>query len=116
MRGMLLCVCQGECPSFDDMNEYEVMNELRREGLVDWVALHPQLCATDGDRFLEELLRAGEEVDELYVGACGPTMQEKMFRDAFEAVDFDKDKFIPIEVRNMTTEQVVEKFKEAIEK
>lgn len=113
-KGLLLCVCQGSCPSFKDMDEYEVLNQLRREELVDWVGLHPQLCSKDGDRYLIELLR-GADVDELYVGGCDPVMQEKMFRDAFEAAGFSQDKFTGVEIRNLNTEQVVDKLKKALE-
>jgi len=49
MKGLLLCVCQGTCPSFQNMNIFEILNTIRREGLVDFVAIHPQLCADDGD-------------------------------------------------------------------
>ncbi len=112
-KGLLLCVCQGSCPSFQDMNIFEVGNALRREKLIDYVAVHPQLCATDGDAFLTTLLKEGE-TDRLYVAACDPTMQVKMFRDAFEAAGFDQSKFTGVEIRNMNTEQAVGAIKEAI--
>lgn len=112
-KGLLICVCQGNCPSFEGLDEYEALNAIRREKLVDWAGIHPQLCSKDGDKYLIELLR-GAEVDELYVGACTPTMQQKMFRGAFEEVGFNKDNFFPVEIRNMNTEEVVEALKEAI--
>ena len=65
-KGFLLCVCQGTCPFFDKMNFFEILNRLRREGLVDWVGLHPQLCAEDGDLYLQALLQ-GSDIDFLYV-------------------------------------------------
>src|SRR5659263_757730 len=65
------------------MDTFEVLNTLRRENIFEWVGVHPQLCAEDGDRYLKELLK-GAEIDELYVAACDPTMQRKMFRDAFD--------------------------------
>ena len=112
-KGLLLCVCQGNCPSFQELDEYKALNDIRRAGLVEWVGLHPQLCSTDGDKYLVELLK-GSDVDELYVGACDPTMQIKMFRDAFEKAGFSADKFHPVEIRNLNTEQVVEKIKAAL--
>ncbi|MGC9398163.1 MAG: heterodisulfide reductase subunit A-like protein [Anaerolineae bacterium] len=115
-KGLLLCVCQGNCPSFQQMNIFEVGNAIRREKLVDYVAIHPQLCATDGDEFLKTLLSGvdSEETDELYVGACDPTMQVKMYRDAFEAVGFESDKLHGVDIRNMDTEQAVEAIKALI--
>ena len=115
-KGLLLCVCQGDCPSFHDMNIFEVGNAIRREKLVDYIAIHPQLCARDGDEFLKTLLSGvdSEETDELYVGACDPVMQIKMFRDAFEAVGFESDKLRGIDIRNMDTEQTVEAIKALI--
>ncbi len=115
-KGLLLCVCQGDCPSFQEMNIFEVGNAIRREKLVDYIAIHPQLCARDGDEFLKTLLSGvdSEETDKLYVGACDPTMQVKMFRDAFEAVGFESDKLRGVDIRNMDTEQAVEAIKTLI--
>lgn len=112
-KGLLLCVCQGTCPSFQKMDTFEVLNTLRREGIFEWVGLHPQLCADDGDRYLRELLR-GAQIDELYVAACDPTMQRKMYRDAFDDVGFPRDKHIGIEIRNMNTQQVIDEIKKAV--
>ena len=113
-RGLLFCVCLGTCPSFKDTNEYEVLNAIRREKLVDWVGIHPQLCSTDGDEYLKTLL-SNSNVDELYVAGCDPVMQKKMFRDAFDAAGFDRDKHIGIEVRNMRTEEVIGTIKKTIQ-
>lgn len=112
-KGLLLCVCQGTCPSFHQMDVFEVLNSIRRENLVDFVALHPQLCATDGDEYLKTLTK-NKDIDMLYVAGCDPTMQEKMFRDAFESASFDRTKHKGVDIRNMTTEQAVEKIKELI--
>lgn len=112
--GLLFCVCLGTCPSFKDTNEYEVLNALRREKLVDWVGLHPQLCSTDGDEYLKTLL-GGSDVDELYVAGCDPVMQKKMFKDAFDVAGFARDKHIGVEMRNMKTEKVIDTIKEKIQ-
>jgi len=112
-KGLLFCVCQGTCPAFEEMNEYEVLNILRKEKLFDWVALHPQLCALDGDEFLKALLK-DLDVDMLFVAGCDPIMQKKMFRDAFETVGFPQERHVGIEVRNMTTQEVVETIKKAV--
>ena len=111
-KGLLLCVCEGTCPSFQSMNIFEVLNTLRRQKVFDWVALHPQLCADDGDVYLQELLR-GAEVDQIVVAGCDPRMQGKLFRDAFEAAGFDRSRHVGVDIRNMTTEQAVEAIKQA---
>ena len=112
-KGLILCVCQGTCPSFKKMDTMEVLNAIRRENIVDFVSLHPQLCADDGDEYLKILLD-NKDIDKLYVAACDPLMQQKMFRDAFEAVGFDKSKHIAFDIRNKTTEEAVATIKEAI--
>lgn len=110
-KGLLLCVCQGTCPSFQEMNIFEVGNALRREGLIDYVAVHPQLCASDGDIFLETLLE-GDSTSDLYVAACDPLMQVKMFRDAMDKAGFNKDHLHGVDIRNMNTEQAVDAIKQ----
>jgi len=112
-KGLILCVCQGTCPSFKKMDTFEVLNAIRREKIVDFVSLHPQLCADDGDQYLKILLD-NKDIDKLYVAACDPLMQQKMFRDAFDAVGFDKTKHIPLDIRNKTTEEVASVIKEII--
>lgn len=112
-KGLLLCVCQGTCPSFKQMDAFEVLNAIRRERLVDFVALHPQLCAEDGDEYLKTLTK-NNEIEKLYVAGCDPAMQKKMYRDAFEASGFDKSKHLGVDIRNMTTEQAVEAIKNLI--
>ena len=112
-KGLLLCVCQGTCPSFQQMNIFDVGNAIRREKLVDYIAIHPQLCATDGDKFLTTLLSGGG-TDELYVAACDPTMQVKMFRDALDTANFPKENIRGVDIRNMTTEQAVDSIKKLI--
>lgn len=113
-RGLLLCVCQGTCPSFHQMNIFEVLNALRREKLIDWVGVHPQLCADDGDVYLKELLRGADDLGRLYVAGCDPTMQKKMYRFAFEEAGFDPAKHKGVDIRNMTTEQAVAAIKQLI--
>ncbi|MBO8166570.1 MAG: heterodisulfide reductase subunit A-like protein [Kosmotoga sp.] len=112
-KGLLLCVCQGTCPSFHQMDVFEVLNAMRRENLVDFVSLHPQLCATDGDEYLKTLTE-NKTIDELYVAGCDPTMQSKMYRDAFENAGFDAKKHKGVDIRNTTTEQAISAIKELI--
>ena len=113
-KGVLFCVCQGTCPSFKKMDIFEVMNNIRQEKIADFVSLHPQLCADDGDQYLKILL-ANKDIDKLYVAACDPLMQQKMFRDSFEAVGFDKSKHVAFDIRNLTTEEAVSAIKKLVE-
>lgn len=112
-KGLLLCVCLGSCPSFGKMDIFEILNRARKEKLIDWVGIHPQLCADDGDEYLKTLL-SGTKVDSLYVAGCDPTMQRKMFRDAFEASGFPRENHIGIEIRNLDTDGAYNVIKEAI--
>lgn len=105
-KGFILCVCQGTCPSFTKMDIFAVLSDVRREKLFDYVCLHPQLCVGDGDEFIKVLL-SGEETEMLYVAGCDPRMQAKMYRDAFDAVGFDKEKHVALDIRNKTTEEAV---------
>lgn len=112
-KGLILCVCQGTCPSFKKMDVLEVLNAVRREKIVDFVSLHPQLCADDGDQYLKVLLD-NKNIGKLYIAACDPLMQQKMYRDAFESVGFDKINHIPIDIRNKTTQEAIEALKELV--
>jgi len=105
-KGFILCVCQGTCPSFTKMDIFAVLSDVRREKLFDYVCVHPQLCVGDGDEFIKVLL-SGDETERLYVAGCDPRMQGKMFRDAFEAAGFDKEKHVALDIRNKTTEEAV---------
>ena len=112
-KGLLLCVCLGTCPSFEKMDIFEILNRARREKLIDWVGIHPQLCAEDGDEYLKTLL-SGAKVDRLYVAGCDPNMQRKMFRDAFDAAGFPRDNHIGIEIRNLDTDGAYEVIKRTL--
>ena len=101
------------CPSFKEMNVFEVMNTIRRENLVDFVALHPQLCADDGDEFLKVLM-SNKEIDKIFVAGCDPSMQKKMFRDAFTEAGFNTAKHFAVDIRNMKTEEAITAIKKMI--
>lgn len=109
-KGFILCVCQGTCPSFKKMDIFEVLSDVRREKIFDYVCLHPQLCVGDGEEFLKVLL-AGKDTETLYIAACDPRMQEKMFRDALEAASFDRSRLVSLDIRNKTTQEAVEAIK-----
>ena len=112
-KGLLLCVCQGTCPSCQGMNIFEVGNAIRREKMVEYVGIHPQLCARDGDAFLTTLLK-GSDTEQLYVAGCDPEMQVKMFRDALEAAGFERERLHGVDIRNMETDQAVTAIKDLI--
>ncbi len=115
MKGLLLCVCQGTCPSFQKVNIFEVANCFRREKKVDFVVIHPQLCAVDGDNFWRALLKGNtEEIDKLIVAGCDPVMQKKMFGWTFKEIGFDENKFVGVEIRNMTTEEAIKAIDKAL--
>ena len=94
------------------MDIWDFINRVRIELPVEYGFIHPQLCEEDGDRFLLDFLKAHRKV---IVGGCAPNMQNKLFRDTFKesGLDISKD-LIPIDVRDMTTDQAVEKVNAAL--
>ena len=114
LKVLMLCNCQGTCPSFGAMNVFEVLNALRRDKTVDVVGLHPQLCSDDGEAYLRTFLKSGE-IATLYVAGCDPTMQRKMYRDAFESAGFPAQNHRGVDIRNMTTEQAVESIRRLVQ-
>jgi len=113
IKGLILCVFGGTCPSCNEMDVLKVLDAIRQEKLVDFVEYHPQICTEDGNQYLKDLL-SNMSIDKLYVAGCDPLMQQKMFRKTFKAVGFDKTKLIAIDVRSLTTEQAVSSIKELI--
>lgn len=94
------------------MDIWDFINRVRIELPVEYGFIHPQLCEEDGDRFLKDFLKSHRKV---VIGGCAPNMQIKLFRDAFTeaGLDISKD-LIPIDVRDMTTDQAVEKVNSAL--
>ncbi|MDY6985394.1 MAG: heterodisulfide reductase subunit A-like protein [Candidatus Thermoplasmatota archaeon] len=113
-KGILLRVSHGTCPSFKKMDISTVLNPIRREKLVDFVAIHPQLCADDGNEFLKALM-TDKEINKLFVAGCDLQMQQKMFRDASDDAGFDARNHATADIRNMTTEEAVDATKRLIE-
>jgi heterodisulfide reductase subunit A-like polyferredoxin len=111
--GLIMCVCTGKCPGFEKMDIWDFINRVRVELPVEYGFVHPQLCEEDGDRFLADMLRANRP---LVVAGCAPNMQTKLFRDAFANAGMDvKTDVVPLDVRDMTTEQAFEKVEKALE-
>jgi len=51
----------------------------------------------------------------LIVAGCAPNMQKKMFRDAFAVAGMDiATDLVPIDIRDMTTDEAVEKIDSAL--
>jgi heterodisulfide reductase subunit A-like polyferredoxin len=107
-----MCVCTGKCPGFEKMDVWDFINRVRVELPVEFGVIHPQLCEEDGDRFLADFLQAKRP---LVIAGCAPTMQVKLFRDAFAAHDMDvKTSMVPLDIREMTTDEAFEKVATAL--
>ena len=112
--GFIMCVCTGKCPGFSQMDIWDFINRFRIELPVEYGFIHPQLCEEDGDRFLMDFLKSHRKV---VIGGCAPNMQNKLFRDAFNASGLDVTKdLVAIDVRDMTTDKAVEKVSDALKK
>lgn len=110
----IMCVCTGKCPGFEKMDIWDFINTVRMILPVEYGVIHPQLCEQDGDRYLENTLSPGQKV---FIGGCAPAMQYKLFRDAFEKKGLDvKNDLVPIDVRDLTTDEAVEKVAEELRK
>ena len=110
--GFILCVCTGKCPGFEQMDIWDLVNQVRVELPVEFGFIHPQLCEEDGDRFLADFLKASRKV---IVAACAPTMQKKMFKEAFQDAGMSvEEDLVPIDIRKMTTGNAFDKVKEAL--
>jgi len=110
--GFILCVCTGKCPGFEEMDIWDLVNQVRIELPVEFGFIHPQLCEEDGDRFLADFLKARRKV---IIAGCTPTMQKKMFKDVFidAGMNIEED-LVPLDIRKMTTEDAFEKVKDAL--
>jgi len=110
--GFILCVCTGKCPGFEDMDIWDLVNQVRIELPVEYGFIHPQLCEEDGDRFLADFLQSHRK---LIIAACAPTMQKKMFQQVYKdaGLDIEKD-LVKLDIRKMTTQQAFEKVKTAL--
>ena len=113
LPGLIMCVCTGKCPGFSKMDIWDFINRARVELPVEYGFIHPQLCEEDGDRFLSDMLKSGRK---MVIAACAPNMQNKMFRDAFREAGMDiKTDMVPLDIRDMTTEEAVVKAAKALE-
>ena len=111
--GFIFCVCTGKCPGFSKMDMWDFINIIRAEYPVEYAFIHPMLCDEDGERFLAEFLKKDRKY---LVAGCAPIMQRKLFRDSFvnAGLDINKD-LIPIDARNMTTQEALALVKKTLE-
>ena len=107
----VMCICTGQCPGFQSLDLWELINRVRSELDVEYAIVHPQLCVEDGDRFWADYAKPNGKY---IVGACDPTMQRKMMKHAFAAMggDFDRQ-VMPLDLRNMSTNDAFKKVAEA---
>lgn len=90
----IMCNCTGECPGFKDMNFWKLLNYGRNELNMAYAIIHPQFCVDDGERFFKNILQ-----------------QDGKFEK--KGLSFD-ELVIPLDLRNMTTEQAMEKVRETV--
>ncbi len=95
------------------MDMWDFINTIRAEYPVEYAFIHPMLCDEDGERFLAEFLKKNRKY---LVAGCAPIMQRKLFRDSFAnaGIDINKD-LIPIDARNMTTQEALALVKKTLE-
>ncbi|MGA9350467.1 MAG: hypothetical protein WBW48_16925 [Anaerolineae bacterium] len=108
----VMCFCTGECPGFQELNLWQLINRVRNELEVEYAIIHPQLCVDDGDRFWRDYFKPNHTY---IVGGCDPRMQRKMFKDVIAELggDFDKQ-IIPLDLRNMSTDDAYNKVAETV--
>jgi len=111
--GFIFCVCTGKCPGFSKMDMWDFINIIRAEYPVEYAFIHPMLCDEDGERFLAEFLKKDRKY---LVAGCAPIMQRKLFKDSFANAGLDVNKdLIPIDARNMTTQEALALVKKTLE-
>ena len=109
----IMCVCTGQCPGFQNLDVWALMNYVRNELGVEYAIVHPQLCVDDGDRFWRDYAKPGVTY---IVGGCDARMQRKMYKDVLDEVGTDFDsQIVALDLRNMPTEETMKKVKEAVE-
>lgn len=102
---LIMCVCTGKCPGFQAMDIWDFINRVRVELPVEYAFIHPQLCEEDGDRFLADFLKAHRKT---IIAGCAPTMQKKLFRQAFREAGMDVETdAVKLDIRDMITDKAV---------
>lgn len=110
----VMCYCTGECPGFQSLNLWQLVNRTRNEMDVEFAVVHPQLCVDDGERFWQYFAKPGQKY---LVGGCDPRMQRKMYKDALADAGADFDSQVTaIDLRNMETDDAIKKVGETLAK
>jgi heterodisulfide reductase subunit A-like polyferredoxin len=108
----VMCICTGQCPGFQGLDLWELINRVRSDLDVEYAIVHPQLCLEDGDRFWADYAKADAKY---IVGACDPKMQRKLFKGAFTSVGGDLERqVILLDLRNMSTVDAFNKVAQAV--
>jgi len=109
----VMCICTGQCPGFQSLDLWALINYVRNELDVEYAIVHPQLCVDDGDRFWRDYAKPGVKY---VVGGCDARMQRKMYKDSVAEAGADfETQFTPLDLRNLTTAEAIEKVTKAVE-
>ena len=111
----LICNCKGLDPfRLADMNSLPF--EIESEFDVSYAAVHPQLCAEGGNEILQDVLRSAENDPDTYVlvCACQSETQTKLFKKTLRATEFDADRLVHLDVRNMTNDGILDRIRERL--
>jgi heterodisulfide reductase subunit A-like polyferredoxin len=107
-----MCICTGQCPGFEKLNLWDLINYVRNELDVEYALVHPQLCVDDGDAFWRDYAKPGVKY---IVGGCDPRMQRKMFKDAMSDAGADfETQVVSLDLRNLETAQAIETVTQAV--
>ena len=109
----VMCFCTGKCPGFEKLDLWDLINYVRNELDVEYAIVHPQLCVDDGDAFWRDYAKPGVKY---IVGGCDPRMQRKMYKDSLSEVGVSfEGQIVPLDLRNLTTSEAIERVKKAVE-
>ena len=109
----VMCICTGQCPGFEKLDLWDLINYVRNELDVEYAVVHPQLCVDDGDAFWRDYAKPGVKY---VVGGCDARMQRKMYKDALDdaGVKFE-DAIVPLDLRTLTTAEAIERVTKAVQ-
>jgi len=112
----LICNCKGLSPSFKNSDMNTLPFEIESDLDVDYAIVHPQLCGMGGSRVMEDALRSAEDdpTTLVFVGACAPEAQQKLFQKLFCKTGFDQDHFAAVDIRGLTNKEILERLGEKI--
>jgi len=109
----VMCICTGQCPGFEKLDLWSLINYVRNELDVEYAIVHPQLCVDDGDAFWRDYAKPGVKY---VVGGCDARMQRKMFKDALDEVGVKfEEAIVPLDLRNLTTAEAIERVTQTVQ-